>query len=183
MMGRGFYSPLHSMWGATFGAAAKHYPSAFPYAAVGNNGIAAKEEDEGGASNADAYGANQSLLSNGASISDPGASFGCPSSPSSTVGNDFAKIPDQHHQYAAAGLAYGLPTTSVHQHIPSSSSRKMQEGTTSSTPFSYYAAAATSVYGLGCTYPSSSPATAARSRPKHKGNAGKMEIGNGGEGS
>jgi hypothetical protein len=183
MMGRGFYSPLHSMWGATFGAAAaaKHYPAAFPYSSAmatggSGNGVSPKEEDSSGG--VDGYG----QLASGATCEPNGGSFGAssPSSVTSALAGDYCKLTsDQQHQYAS--LTYGLPATMANaQQMPPPPpvARKMQEGTKLALRASlaasdeYHAPTDAYVYGVGF-YPRWTTAMVDKCKTKAKKNAGK----------
>ena len=191
MMSRGFYSPLHSMWGTAFGAGGgsmashKQYPSAFPYSAT-HHGQAASSSSTLGKEDS----------SNGLSDEYPAVS----SSSSPAVSTEAAAaaacgMTEQLMGLSAAG-SYGM-----HHHPPAAvgggggtlsgggggGGRKMPEGTTctsaastTSAAYPYYSTSelAATMYGAGGSFVSRHPfqASSAGQRPKSKArtNAGKM---------
>lgn len=188
MMGRGFYSPLHSVWGTAFGspagattATAKHYasssssPSSFGYPM---SHPVQKESDD--------YSSPAAVSASSEYSPSAQPSSATSSSPPSAAA-DFKPTSEQLMGYGMHSLA-GSVGVGGGGGGGGGGGRKMPEGTTAasssspvSTPYPYYSSpelAAASMYGMAAAtspFVSSSRNSFQPSRPKTKArtNAGK----------
>ncbi len=169
MMGRGFYSPLHSMWGTAFGAAAaaKQYPTFAASSSTANYPPSSPRKDSPSLQTTEEYPMTSTTTNN-------------------NNNGDHMEFKPPPPSDQLMGLSYGMT---------SSSSRKMPEGTSASgssgnstaAPYPYYSSpelTAASMYGAvsHCSpFAAAAAANAGRSnfqgatRPKAKArsNAGK----------
>jgi hypothetical protein len=183
MMGRGFYSPLHSMWGTAFGAAASATASASPQQSAKSYSTSfyphhhqqqqQKDIDEYNSGYHSAGGdfkPHADHLAGLASAATASSDATCASSSSLTT------------SYGMHGGGGGASQLGGGGGV-----RKLPEGTgAASAAYPYYSSpelhAAASVYGMaspfaarsGGTFQSSSAASAPRPKPKSRTNAGEV---------